>query len=248
MVQAPPIILGVETATPGGSVCTVRGDSVLASTAGDPEISQSNSLLKDIAECLARAGVLLQDVDLFAAASGPGSFTGLRIGLATVKALAATLSRPCIGVPTLQAIAHAAGPSTATVALLPAGRGEGFVQMLSVSAGETVRELDAPAHLSPQRILDKYGSHASIRWAGQGAHLHRQMIRNYAHQNDIQFREQSEVAGQAGSGWNLAPMANNLSRNVSALALVQFERGESADAQSLSAIYVRPSDAELKCR
>ena len=117
-----PLILSIETATMGGSVCLSAGDTVLAAVAGDPKLSHSNTLLSDINKCLREAGVAVQDVELFATTSGPGSFTGLRIGLATIKALAATLNRPCVGVPTLQVIAHTAGVSNATVALLPAGR------------------------------------------------------------------------------------------------------------------------------
>ena len=105
-----PIILSLETATLGGSVFLGRGSVQLAMRNGDPQVSQSASLLSDINESLEEAGVSLQEVDLFACASGPGSFTGLRIGIATLKALAASLKRPCVGIPTLQAVAHAAGP------------------------------------------------------------------------------------------------------------------------------------------
>ena len=248
-----PLILSVETATLGGSVSIVRGQQLLSTVVGASETSHSNSLLRDISECLNTAGVVLRDIDLFAAASGPGSFTGLRIGLATVKALAATLARPCIGAPTLHAIAAAAGPSEATVALLPAGRGEVFVQQLSVAAdkhGEQVgqvQELDSPGHLSPQKMLDKYRSLANIKWAGPGAHLHRRTIEDYAREHAIQFSETSEGARQQ-EGWNLVAGESNLSKSVAALALQQLELGNVGNALSLRALYVRPSDAELKCQ
>jgi tRNA threonylcarbamoyladenosine biosynthesis protein TsaB len=147
-----PLVLSLETATLGGSVAIARGNSVLAWGSGDPETSHSNTLLSDLNEALARAEVSLEEIDLLAAASGPGSFTGLRIGLATIKGLAATLGKPCAGVPTLYAIARAAGPSPATVALLPAGRGELFAQHFFVSDSGSVTALDEPAHLTPQRM------------------------------------------------------------------------------------------------
>src|ERR1700704_5091138 len=96
-----PLILSLETATMGGSVFLGRGNLELATRAGDPRVSQSFSLLSDISDILQEAPASLHEVDLFACASGPGSFTGLRIGLATVKALAASLNRPCVGIPTL---------------------------------------------------------------------------------------------------------------------------------------------------
>src|SRR5215213_11524682 len=126
MSTAAPLILSVETATLSGSVALLRGEQVLAALAGDSGVSHSNTLLNDIDKLLHEAQIDLPQVDLFAVATGPGSFTGLRIGIATVKALAATLDRPCAGVPTLQAIALAAGESRRSVALLPAGRGEVF--------------------------------------------------------------------------------------------------------------------------
>src|SRR6185295_10462844 len=100
-----PLILSLETATMGGSVWLGFGTVELATRIGDPKVSQSATLLQDINDCLDEAGVKLAEVDLFACASGPGSFTGLRIGIATLKALAASLGRPSIGVPTLHAVA-----------------------------------------------------------------------------------------------------------------------------------------------
>ena len=129
-----PVILSVETATRLGSVCLSRRNEVVVSVAGENVGSHSNTLLRQIQEVLARAQVSLGEVDLFAAASGPGSFTGLRIGLATIKGLAATLNRPCIGVPTLQAVALSGGISASSVAILPAGRGEVFAQRFAVNS------------------------------------------------------------------------------------------------------------------
>ena len=250
-----PVILSLETATMGGSVFVARGKLQLATRKGDPQVSQSNSLLSDINSSLEEAGLALQDVDLLACASGPGSFTGLRIGIATLKALAATLDRPCAGIPTLKAVAHSAGASTAIVALLPAGRGEVFAQMFSVSDDETVTELDSAAHLSPQRLVEKYAAFADLTWTGPGAHLQRPFLEDYAERLGIPFVEEaSELPGhtqqQSRNVWRLATKETNLAQHVSALALQLFERGELQSPQSVRAIYVRPSDAELneQCR
>jgi len=254
-VNGLPIILSLETATMGGSVFVGRGKLQLAARNGDPQVSQSNSLLTDINTSLEEAGVLLPDVDLLACAAGPGSFTGLRIGIATLKALAATLDRPCAGIPTLQAVAHGAGPSTATVALLPAGRGEVFAQMFSVSQDETVTGLDSATHLSPQRLVEKYAAFRDLTWAGAGAHQKRQFLEGYAQQLDIPFVEEvpefpRHPQRQARNVWRLAAKEKNLAQHVSALALQWFESGELQSPHSVRAIYVRPSDAELKeqCR
>ena len=240
------MILAIDTATLGGSVSLARGDSILVSRVGEPAISHSNSLLRDINSCLEESAVKLQEIDLFAAASGPGSFTGLRIGLATLKALSRTLGRPCSGVPTLHAVARAAGLSSATVAMLPAGRGEIFVQPLSVSAGDTLIELDTAAHLPPQKVLEKYGSMKSLKWAGEGAHLHRLLLTEYAQEKGIEFTENESVKHSQDPAWILSPREDNLSQHVAVLALRRLESGHAIQPDFLRAIYVRPSDAELK--
>jgi len=249
-----PLILSLETATPGGSVFLGRGSTQLAARQGDPQVSQSSSLLSDINDSLEEAAISLREVELFVCAIGPGSFTGLRIGISTLKALAASLRRPCIGIPTLQAIAHAAGPSSATVALLPAGRGEVFAEMFFV-AEETITELDAAAHLSLQKLMERYGAIKNLRWAGSGAYLQRDFLNTYAQERGIVFADgTSESVFLNGATddntWLLAPKETNLAKHVAALALRLFQAGKTQSPYSLSAIYVRPSDAELKeqCR
>jgi tRNA threonylcarbamoyladenosine biosynthesis protein TsaB len=211
MSIAEPLILSVETATLSGSVALSRGEVILAGFAGDSGVSHSNTLLNDIDKLLNDADVDLSDVDLFAVATGPGSFTGLRIGIATVKALAATLDRPCAGIPTLQAVALAAGESHHSVALLPAGRGEVFAQLFSVTKDGFVTALDQATHISPQKLIEKYGSIENVLWCGE-----------------------KELQGLV------------LARQIASLALIKFRDKQLEQPNALQAIYVRPSDAELK--
>lgn len=252
MIESP-LILSLETATLGGSVWLGRGTLRLASRTGNAQISQSNSLLSDINICLEEAGVLLDEVELFACASGPGSFTGLRIGIATLKALAATLNRPCVGIPTLHAVALSAGPSAATVALLPAGRGEVFSQMFSVasvSGGDNltpiVTPIDSPAHLSPQKMIERYGTLSRLRWAGSGAHLQREAIAGAALERGVAFES---VSGQpsvdAKDGWELFPVEEHLAKQIAVLSAQAYRSGMMQRPEALQALYVRPSDAEL---
>ena len=224
-----PLILAVETATLSGSIALARGDELIANVSGDPSVSHSNTLLADLDKLLSKTTYKLADIDLFAVAAGPGSFTGLRIGIATVKALAATLARPCAAVPTLQAVALAGGASETSVALLPAGRGEVFAQLFSVSA-DAVTALDEPSHISPQKMIDKYGSLETALWCGEGAHAQRELIESSA----------------AGKHWRIAPRTEDLAPFVAILALRNFRQDLLVAPDALQAIYVRPSDAELK--
>ena len=236
----------------GGSVWLGYGTVELATRIGDPKVSQSATLLKDISDCLDEAGAKLAEVDLFACASGPGSFTGLRIGIATLKALAASLDRPCVGIPTLEAVAHAGGISDATVALLPAGRGEVFAQRFSVAEDGKVVELDSAAHLSPAALLARYAGLKDLKWAGNGAHLHRSLLSKAADEQRIYFFEdliEEEKTELGGGIWELRAPQPNLAKHVAALALQLFQSSGLQLPHSLKAIYVRPSDAELnqKC-
>lgn len=224
------LILAVETATLAGSIALVRGAETIGSSNGDPAISHSNTLLADLDHLLKDTNTKLPDIDLFAVAAGPGSFTGLRIGIATIKALAATLARPTAAIPTLQAVALAGGPSQASVALLPAGRGEVFAQLFSVANDGAVTAHDEAAHIAPQKMFDKYGSLEKLLWCGEGAIAQRELI---------------ETAG-AGKQWRIAPRPQNLARHVAAIALRNFRAGQLVAPDALQAIYVRPSDAELK--
>src|SRR5689334_871599 len=222
------LILAIETATLAGSIAIVRGEEVIAGSNGDPAISHSNTLLADLDRLLNEAKVKLPEIDLFAVAAGPGSFTGLRIGIATIKALAATLARPTAAVPTLQAIALGGGSSETSVALLPAGRGEVFAQSFSVSNDGAVTALDDAAHIAPKKMFDKYGSLEKVLWCGEGAIAQRELIES------------------ASKEWRIAPQPENLARHVAALALRNFRVGQLVAPDALQAIYVRPSDAELK--
>lgn len=245
-------ILSIETATRDGSVALIFGKELIAWRCGDAAVSHSNRLLQHVQDVLSEGKRTLKDVDLFAVASGPGSFTGLRIGLATVKSFAKTLARPCVGVPTLSAIARAAGPSANTVALLPAGRGEVFAQLFEVKAEDEVVSQDEAAHITPQKLLDRYGSIRTLKWAGEGAHLHAGAIRDFAKDSGISFVEfiRSGISSSRleNNSWMLATPTDNLAVDVAALALKGFQAGQDSLPEKLSAIYVRPSDAELKER
>lgn len=227
ITQSAPVILSVETATLSGSVALARGEQIIAAFAGDAGISHSNTLLKDIDKLLHQTQVDLSAIDLFAVATGPGSFTGLRIGIATVKGLAATLERQCAGVPTLHAVALSAGESAYSVALLPAGRGEVFAQLFSVTSDGLVTELDKPTHISPQRLLAKYSSLERVLWCGAGTVAIRELL-------------------EQQPGWEIAPLSANLATQVASLALTKFREEQLEHPDALQAIYVRPSDAELK--
>lgn len=242
-----PLILAIETATRAGSVALARGNEILCSAVGDAMASHSHDLISSVDRILQRAAVKLGDVDLFAAAVGPGSFTGLRIGLATVKSFAVCAGKRCAGVSTLAAIAHAAGESETTVSLLPAGRGEVFAQLFSVHDGD-VQELDSAAHLTLKLVLEKYGEARELVWAGEGAHQQIEALRAGARGRDRSFGELAPEPSEARIGWSLAPPVGQLAASIAALALKAYGNGNTVGPDELRAVYVRASDAEINER
>ncbi len=242
-----PLILSLETATRSGSIALMNGEKVIASVTGNAQESHSATLLHQIEMLLEKSGRSLSDIDLFATASGPGSFTGLRIGLATVKALSATLNRQCIGIPTLQAIAFGAGASDATCALIPAGRGEVFAQLFKVAEDGKVSELSEASHLPPQILLDRMSERRTLLWVGYGAQGNADLISERARELEINFTVQRDpFSSSETNGWTLAAADDALAEHVARLALQESDNDGAYQPENLHAIYVRPSDAELK--
>jgi tRNA threonylcarbamoyladenosine biosynthesis protein TsaB len=235
-----PLILAIETAARAGSVAVARGEAILSAREGDASVSHSTNLIEMIDEALRDAGAKLSDVDLFAVAVGPGSFTGLRIGLATVKAFAAATDRPAVGISTLAAIAHAARASGKIVSLLPAGRGELFAQMFSISNDDVIA-LDSAAHLGAKELLRKYES-IDAQWAGEGV----QKLQQYLEAESLADAKRS-IAPESATSEN-GQNQSHLAASIAVLALKDFREGKSIKADELHAIYVRPSDAEINER
>lgn len=232
-----PLILSIETATRAGGVAVARGEAVLAAIDGDAAVSHSTNLLEMINESLRHAAVNLAEVDLFAVAVGPGSFTGLRIGLATAKAFAAHLRRDVVGVPTLAAVAHASQMTGNIVALLPAGRGEVFAQRFTISEG-VVTSIDDPQHLSPRAVAEKYAAVAALNFAGEGVAMIREAV------------AQTSVCDEADADHRLksVPPTLSLAPSIAVLGFRQYQEGKSVAPDDLRAVYVRASDAEINER
>src|SRR5262245_14776088 len=101
------LVLALDTTTRRGSVALVRDGLELESYAGDEAITHGRRLPGDLVRVLDRQHLTVGDVDLFAVAAGPGSFTGLRIGIATMQGLALGTGKGVIGVSALDALHHA---------------------------------------------------------------------------------------------------------------------------------------------
>ncbi len=100
------IVLGVESSASSASVAIIKDGKLLSEVFSDTGMTHSQTLLPMIESCMKNAEIKIDDIDRIAVANGPGSFTGVRIGIATVKGLAFTNNIPCTEVSTLESMAY----------------------------------------------------------------------------------------------------------------------------------------------
>jgi len=158
MIDSHQITLAIESAIGGGSISLLRDDNEIANWTGTSNISKAEDLLANIDKLLADNNVSRHEIDLIAAAAGPGSFTGIRIGLATALGLKAGLRTSMSSESALRAMAHSyKGNGSVTVAV-PVGRDAVCTQTFAASARE-VTQLNEPGTVTEDdfaaQVLDQ---------------------------------------------------------------------------------------------
>ena len=148
-------VLAVDTTTARESVALAEAGSVRGEIRLDPADSHSPRLMPAIAFLLQSLGLAPGDVDGYAVAAGPGSFTGLRVGIGTVQGLALAADRPCAAISALDALAaRAAGSAQWIVAVMEAHRGEVFGAIYDGEGRPRGEPLAAPLGTLLDRVPD----------------------------------------------------------------------------------------------
>ena len=243
MVASPPgaatndadmTILALETATRAGSAALVRDGGLLAVVAGDPARTHGERLPGDLLRLLAGERVNLADVDLLAVSSGPGSFTSVRVGVATIQALALVRERPVVAVSTLDVVARELSSATAATELLASWmdgqRGEVFAALYT-RAADGERPLVPPAAGTPERVLDDWAD----RLAG----------RTVAFGGDAVTSSRGLLDARCGSRATLSERLPPLAPVLARLAAERAGRGETVRPHAIQPVYVRRPDAEI---
>jgi len=221
------VILAVETATLATSVALLRGEELVAEWTHVDRTPHSERLLPAIDALLQGAGVTIGQVDAFAVSAGPGSFTGLRIGIATVKGLAFGSERPVAAVSTLAALALGGADGAAPVAaLLDARRGEVYAAVF----GPNGARLAADAVLTPDALAGRLAPGTRVV-VGEGA-----------------GPAAAALARRLGAGVCLLGPSSGLARAhaVGVLGARILAHGEGVAAALVAPRYVRRAEAEVR--
>ena len=225
-----PLVLAIESATADASAALLRGDAVVAARRVPAERPASEALLPTLLELLAEADVALAALDAFAVSVGPGSFTGLRVGVSTAKGLAFGSGQPIVPVPTLAALAALAARSDACVAaLLDAQRGEVYA---ALHAGDPIAPaLVGPTVLRPEELIAALAEHAGARpivAIGAGATVAGDALRN-------RFGARCAIVASAPDAAAVGRLGQRL-----------LERGAGVAPEALAPVYVRRAEAEVR--
>lgn len=223
-----PTILATDTSTAINTVAVCRDGAVLAEVVVHAGRRHAERLMALTDTVLAESGLALEDVDALAVSIGPGSFTGLRIGVSAWKGLALGATKPLVAVPTLDAMARVANVHDGWVCpLVDARMKEVYGAVYQYKSG--TRTCVVPAQVCPvEHILAGLPAGAAACCLGDGAQLYRERI--LAAQPEARFPDASLAAPRAGA--------------VAQEAEALLAEGAQADAALVSPVYLRPSQAE----
>ena len=222
----------METSTRTGALALLEAGGVIAESRVNITVTHGERLLAAIDGVLAAARWRLADVEAFAVAVGPGSFTGLRIGLSTVKGLAFATGRPVAGVPTLDALAWSLPFCAHPVCpILDARKNEVYAAVYGTRDGRL--EVQQPARaVAPATLAEELrrSTEGPIVFLGDG-------VAPFA----------PVLADMLGGRARLAPAALRLpsAATVGELGGWALARGDRTDPAALLPLYLRPSEAEL---
>lgn len=235
------LILALDTSSPAGSLALLRDTSVLEQKVSSCEEPYSASLLRDAQGMLDRARICFEEVDLFAVDAGPGSFTGLRVGLTTVKGWAEVWRRPVAAVSGLEAMAIQVrarnAPESFIAAVMDARRGElfgGLFRRRGGDAGE-VERIGEEVVASPKEFLESLQPHLK-----EGAGL------AIACTSPEVTKPAMERLGFGCC--RIEVVSNVLAPFIGRIGHAKAMRHELVDALHLDANYIRRSDAEMNWR
>ncbi len=222
-------VIAVETSTLAGSVALVDEGEIIGEAAVDKKITHSEKLLPLIDQILKNSQVPLEEVEGFAVSLGPGSFTGLRIGIATIKGLAFATNKPVAGISTLDVLAQQLLFSESLICpILDARKGEVYAAFYQGDGKGNLKKLTPDLAAKPEELIKK--TKERVIFLGSGVKVYKEIIRKGLKEKAI-----------------FAPPFLNHPRAaiLGALSLPRFKKNETLELENFHPIYIRPSEAEI---
>ena len=236
------LILAIDTSSSYGGVALLADAQMVAEESGESAEPSSSGLFRRVSSVLGKAAVRLSDVQCFAVAAGPGSFTGLRVGLAAVKGWAEVWQRPVAAVSVLEAVAaQASEPGSTVAALTDARRGLLFCGLYRRISGSGPDDATGIADL--EKIDDEFvATPVEI--------LDRLLVLGGTREQPLFVTPSPEaavaiVASLAARSARIEVVSPALAPVIGRLGLRQALRGKLVDALGLNANYIQRSAAEL---
>lgn len=222
------IVLALDTSTMISSCAVLDEEQVLGEYSLNQNEAHSENLVPMIKEVLENLDLKVEDIDLYGVAIGPGSFTGLRIGVATVKALAHVFDKPVVGVSTLEALAYNLPNHKIIVPMIDARRDRVYTGIYTWQDGR-IKTIMEPTVLEIDKLLDILEGYDELIVNGNGSVIHKEKI------ND-------RLKGKV----RFSTMGNNFCRAISVgeLALIKYKGGYVDNFYSLVPEYLKESQAQ----
>jgi tRNA threonylcarbamoyladenosine biosynthesis protein TsaB len=228
------LILGVDTCDSRGSVAVRKDGFQLGLERHESTEDFSSWLIPAVLRCLDKAALDLRSVDVVAVASGPGSFTGLRVGLTAAKAWAELFGKRIVGISRLEVMAGRVGEARGYVAASFDGqRGQLFGGLYLMNEHRKGKLIDQEMVIAPDEFVKWVGNKAGgecVRWIGLDPDL---------------LTAAPNWERRAAKGEGILRCSDDLAAGVAELGEERAQRGEYTDALELDANYVRRSDAEI---
>jgi len=225
------LVLAVDTTTPSGSVALLEDGTLLGEACVESAATHSARLLRSIDFLLGAQGRDVKAVDAFAVAAGPGSFTGIRIGVGAVKSLAFASGRPVAPVSTLLALAvKIAGDGARLVCPLLDAKKEEIYAGLFEARTDALTEIIPQGAYAPDAFFARLPQRRVIAFAGSGLAACRARLMPYVRAKARFPRRSSFIAAE-----------------VARIGAAMVLAGKGVDAAALEPIYFRRSQAEERC-
>ncbi|NIM91996.1 MAG: tRNA (adenosine(37)-N6)-threonylcarbamoyltransferase complex dimerization subunit type 1 TsaB [Candidatus Aminicenantes bacterium] len=224
------IILAVDTTTLAGSVALLDKTKLLSEVNIDTASTYSERLLPSIDFLLQRNKLNIKEIDAFAVAAGPGSFTGIRIGLSTIKSFAYASGKSVAPVSTLEALAFKLhhSPGRLLCPALDAKKGQIFAGLFE-SGKPGLKEIIAQGAYTPDQFFAQLPSHRLISFIGSGIHTYQDKILRY-------FKDKARFSHRT-------PF---IAYEVGLLGYELLRKRKGVNSQELKPLYFRRSQAEEK--